>query len=93
MTLIPCTLIIGKTTLILLHHTISLKSENAVYHTVQEITVMRNHDHNAFKPVQIILQPGYHLVIQMVGRLVQKQHITGIHQSPCQCHPFLLSPG
>ena len=56
MTLIPCTLIIGKTTLILLHHTISLKSENAVYHTVQEITVMGYSDHNTRECIQIIFQ-------------------------------------
>ena len=49
--------------------------------------------HNALKTSQKVLQPGHHLIIQMVGRLVQKQHITRIHQSPCQCHPFLLSPG
>ena len=43
--------------------------------------------------LKIEFQPCNVLFIQIVGGLIQKQHITGIHQSPCQCHPFLLSPG
>ena len=49
--------------------------QNFIGNFVKEITVMRNHDHNAFKPVQVILQPGYHLIIQMVGRLIQNQDV------------------
>ena len=67
--------------------------QNLISDPVEEISVMSNHDYNTLKASQKVFQPGHHLIIQMVGRLVQKQHITGIHQSPCQCHPFLLSPG
>ena len=56
MTLIPCTLIIGKTAFILLHHPISLKSENTVYHTIQKITVMRYSDNDTRECIQVIFQ-------------------------------------
>ena len=65
--------------------------QNFIGNFVKEITVMRNHDHNAFKPVQIILQPGYHLVIQMVGRLIQNQHIRRVYQSSGQSYTLLLA--
>ena len=67
--------------------------QNLIGNPVKEISVMGNHDHNTFKTSQKILQPGHHLIVQMVGRLVQKQHITGIHQCPGQCHPLLLPSG
>ena len=65
--------------------------QNFIGNFVKEITIMRNHDHNAFKAVQIILQPGYHLVIQMVGRLIQNQHIRRVYQSSGQSDTLLLS--
>ena len=65
--------------------------QNFIGNFVKEITVMRNHDHNAFKPVQVILQPGYHLIIQMVGRLIQNQHIRRVYQSSGQSYTLLLS--
>ena len=67
--------------------------QNFIGNFVKKITVMRNHDHNAFKAVQIILQPGYHLVIQMVGRLIQNQHIRRVYQSSGQCDTLLLTTG
>ena len=64
--------------------------QNLIRNPVKKISVMRNHDHNAFKTSQKILKPGNHLIIQMVRRLIQKKHITRIHQSPRQSHPLLL---
>ena len=67
--------------------------QNFIGNPVKKISVMGNHDHNPLKASQKILQPGHHLIIQMVGGLIQKQHITGIHQRPGQRHPFLLPAG
>ena len=54
---------------------------------------MGNHDHYALEFPQKIFQPGHHLIVQMVGRLVHQKHITGIYQCSCQCHSFLLTTG
>ena len=51
------------------------------------------HNNNAFKTIQIIFQPGSHFVVQMVGRLIQDQNISRIHENGCKCHAFFLSSG
>ena len=45
---------------------------------------MRDHDQRAAVTLQLILQPLDHLVVQMVGRLVQDQKIAGRQQRRCQ---------
>ena len=41
--------------------------QNLISNPVEEIPVMSNHNHNALKTSQKVLQPGHHLIIQMVG--------------------------
>ena len=67
--------------------------QDLIGNSVKEISVMSNHDHNALKASQKILKPSHHLIVQMVSRLVQKQHITRIYQSPRQRHSLLLTSG
>ena len=61
--------------------------------TVKKISVVRHHDHRPFISVQVFLQPCGHLIVQMVGGLVQDQHIRRVYQNRRQRHPFLLASG
>ena len=54
---------------------------------------MRDHDQRALIARQLLLQPLDHLVVQVVGRLIQDQKIAGREQCRCQCGPFALSSG
>ena len=67
--------------------------QDLVGNPVQKIAVMSNHDHHPFKTVQIIFQPGSHFVVQVVGRLIQNQHIRRIGKYCCQCYSFFLASG
>ena len=42
---------------------------------------------------QRLLQPSHHLAVQMVGGLVQDQHVGGMDQSRRQSHPLALASG
>ena len=64
---------------------------NRIRHLVQEITVMRNHHDRALITRQLLLQPLDHLMIQVVGRLIQDQNIGRRQQSRCQRCPLPLS--
>ena len=67
--------------------------QNPAAYPVKEIPVMSHHEHGATVPSQVFLQPGDHLPVQMIGRLVQKQHVEIIRKSSCQHNPSFLSPG
>ena len=66
-----------------------IQLQDPITHTIQEIAIMRYHDHGSFITIQIVFQPCEHLIIQMVGRLVQQQYIKILHQCPYKC---CLSP-
>ena len=51
------------------------------------------HDHNPFKAVQVIFQPGCHLIVQVVRRLVQDQNVCRINKDSRKCHTFFLTTG
>ena len=44
-------------------------------HTIQKVTVMRNHQDRSPELDQIFFQPFGHIEIQVVGRLVQNQQV------------------
>ena len=67
--------------------------EDLVCHTVKEISVMCYHDHNALETVKVIFQPGSHLIVQMVGRLVQDQDIRWVYKNCRQRHTLFLTTG
>ena len=54
---------------------------------------MGDHDQATPEPAQPVLQPGYHLTVQMVGGLVQDQDVCRMDQSRGQSHPFALTAG
>ena len=51
---------------------------------------MAYHDHGVFKVDQKLLQPGYGVHIQMVGRLVKKEYIGVSEQGLCKQDLYLL---
>ena len=62
-------------------------------HRIQKGPVVADRHHAALEPVQQILQPQNRIHIQMVGRLVQQQHIRPRHQRLCQRYPLARPAG
>ena len=54
---------------------------------------MRDHYQRAFELPELVLQPSDHTAVQMVGGLVQDQHIAGTCQRGAQRHPLALAAG
>ena len=54
---------------------------------------MGDHHQPAGEPGQPLLQPGDHLRVQMVGGLVQNQHVGGVDEHRGQRHALALSAG
>ena len=54
---------------------------------------MGHHDEAALEPAEPVLQPGYHLAVQVVGGLVQNQHVRRVDEGRRQGHPLPLSAG
>ena len=66
---------------------------NPAGHAVQKIPVMRYHDQSSLPFFQIILQPVGHLIVQMVGGLVQQQNVRRGQERRDQRQPFSLTSG
>ena len=60
---------------------------------VQEIAVVGDQDHAAGEGLQVVLQPGDALGVQVVGGLVQQQHVGLAEQQAGQSHAALLPAG
>ena len=56
------------------HHSAVLQLDGLVGDMVKKITVMADDDHGSSEIAQKILQPADGLNIQMIGRLVEKEH-------------------
>ena len=54
---------------------------------------MGHHDQSALEPAEPVLQPGGHLRVQMVCRLVQHQHVRRVDERRRQGHPLPLTAG
>ena len=66
---------------------------DVVHHPLQKIAVVGHHHQPALEAAEPVLQPGGHLRVQMVGGLVQNQHIRRVDQGRRQGHPLPLSAG
>ena len=66
---------------------------DVVHHPLQKVAVMGHHHQPALEPAEPVLQPGSHLRVQMVGGLIQNQHIRRVDQRRRQRHPLPLSAG
>ena len=60
---------------------------------LQKVPVVGHHDQRPPPGAQIVLQPEHHVVVQVVGRLVQDEHVTGPGQHRRQGHPAALPAG
>ena len=58
---------------------------------VQKVAIMSDGYHGSFVFVQETLQPGNGFCIQMVGWLVQQQHVWFRQQQFAQCNPALFT--
>ena len=65
--------------------------QNDATDTVQKESVVRYHEQRTIAPLQVALQPFYHLQVQMVRRLVEYQQVRFRQQHIGQSHAFLLS--
>ncbi len=62
-------------------------------HVVKEVAVVGDRDHRAFILLEMTLQPGDRLGVQMIRGLVQEQNVGLSEQKPAQGHPPLLAAG
>ncbi len=69
----------------------ALDLENPVGDVLEEVAVMGHHQHGAGIVAQGLFQPGHALRVQMVGRLVQQQHVGLFQQQAAQRHAPLLA--
>jgi hypothetical protein len=67
--------------------------EDPAGHVVQEIPVVGDRHYRAGVGVQVLLQPGDALRVQVVGRLIQQQQVRLGQQQPAQRHPAPLAAG
>ena len=58
---------------------------------IQKIAVMGHAHHRSGKALQKLLQPLDRLGIQVVGRLIQQQHVGLAEQQLTQGHPTLFA--
>ena len=61
-------------------------------HLVQEVTVVGHQDDATREGLQVVLKPGHALGVEVVGGLVQQQHVGLREQEPRQGDPALLPP-
>ena len=60
---------------------------------LQKVPVMGYHDETAPESAQPVFQPGDHLTVQVVGRLIQYKNIRRMHQSGYKSHTLTLAAG
>ena len=71
----------------------AVQFQNPAGHVVQEVAVVGDGNHCAGVVVQEAFQPGYRFGIQMVGGLVQQQHVRAGQQQTAQRHAAALTAG
>ena len=69
----------------------AIQFQNPLRHIVEEIAVVGDGNHRTFVLLQVLLQPVDRLSIQMVGRLIEQQHIRFLKQQTTQCHTTTLT--
>ena len=66
----------------------AIELDDACCHPIQKGAVVRDHDQAASEFQQQVFEPGDAVQVEVVGRLVQQQHLRGLNQGPRQRHPF-----
>ena len=60
---------------------------------LEEVAVVADHEQRARPAVEQVLQRGQRVDVQVVGRLVEQQHVRLVHQQPQQLQPPPLAAG
>ena len=68
-----------------------IELQDAVAYTIEEITVVCDHEQGFVATLQESLQPLDHLQVEMVCGLIEDEQVWFGDQDICQCHTFLLS--
>mmetsp|Transcript_9665 Transcript_9665/g.39370 ORF Transcript_9665/g.39370 Transcript_9665/m.39370 type:complete len:205 (-) Transcript_9665:497-1111(-) len=71
----------------------AVQLEDPAGHVIEEVAVVRDRHHGAREAVEVVLQPGHRLCIEVVGRLVQQQQVWLRNQRLAQRHPARLASG
>ena len=69
------------------------KLSDVVHHPLQKIAVMGDHHKAALEAAEPVLQPGDHSAVEVVGGLIQHQHICRMDQRRGKGHPLALTAG
>ena len=69
----------------------AVKFQNPLGSVVQEVAVVRDADHSAREALQELLQPLHRFGIQVVGGLIQQQHVGLGQQQAAQRHTALFA--
>ena len=69
----------------------AIQLQDPACHLVEEVTVVGDGHHSPREVMEEALQPGDGLRVQMVGRLVEQQHVGRAQQQLAQRHPALLT--
>ena len=70
-----------------------LHLQNCVGDAIEKITIMRDHQHRFIRFDQPLFQPQNHLLVKMIGRLVQDQQVAGTDQGAGQRDAAALTAG
>ena len=65
--------------------------EDLVAHAVEEITVVSDHKQRHIRLREVVLKPLHHLHVEVVGRLVEKQHVGVVEKHQSESQTFHLS--
>ena len=66
---------------------------DVVGRALEEVAVVADHDERAGPGVEQVLEHGEHLDVEVVGRLVEQQHVGPAHEQAQQLQPAALAAG
>ena len=69
----------------------AVELKNPLAYIVKEVTVVRNGDYRSLVLLQVLLQPVDALGVEVVGRLVEEEHVGLLKEQTAQCHTAALT--
>ena len=69
----------------------AVELEDPARHVVEEVAIVGHRHDGAGELGEMALQPGHRLGVEMVGRLVEQQHVGLAEQQPAERHAALLA--
>jgi hypothetical protein len=71
----------------------AIELEDPARHVVQEVAIVRDGHNRARVVVQVMLEPGHGLGVQVVRRLVEQEQLGRLQQQAAQGHASSFSAG